>query len=189
MPAIGFEAQPTGCISDGPWHDPNSVGAAHCVAASSIEPHYFIRDSPFGGEDDTFAYQLSSRSNKESTIKALSIVRPSGRRIASGQKTLEVRRWHPHLNPSQDLLIVENGRFLHADGDEDNEGVAVAIVRVKAVRPFVFTDMQAACARYFEHGWLAWELSDVRPVTHPASIRAARGIYEVDFNNYPFVRV
>ncbi|WP_099489908.1 ASCH domain-containing protein [Pseudomonas sp. 2822-15] len=114
-------------------------------------------------------------------MKALSIVRPSGARIASGEKTLEVRRWHPDLDPSEDLLIVENGRFLHIDGDEDDDGIAVAIVRVKAVRPFALVDMQAACASYFQDGWLAWELSDLRPVTHSVIIRAARGIYEVDF--------
>ncbi len=59
---------------------------------------------------------------------------------------------------------MENERFLHNDGDEDDNGIAVAIVRVKAVRPFILADMQAACASYFEDGWLAWELSDIRPV-------------------------
>lgn len=97
------------------------------------------------------------------------------------REILEVRRWHPDLDPCEDLLIVENGRFLHTYGDEDDDGIAVAIVCVKAVRPFVLTDMQAACASYFEEGWLAWELSDLRSVKHRAAIRAARGIYEVDF--------
>lgn len=108
-------------------------------------------------------------------------MRPSGGRIASGVKTLEVRRWYPDLAPCEDLLIVENGRFLHEEGDEDPDGIAVAIVRVKAVRRFVQADMKAACASYFEDGWLAWELSYLRPVTHPVTVRAARGIYEVDF--------
>lgn len=76
---------------------------------------------------------------------------------------------------------MENERFLHNDGDEDDNGIAVAIVRVKAVRPFILADMQAACASYFEDGWLTWELSDIRPVIPPVTIRAARGIYEVDF--------
>lgn len=111
-------------------------------------------------------------------MKALSIVRPNGGRIASGQKTLEVRRWHPHLDPCEDLLIVENGRFLHTDGDED-EGNAVAIVRVKAVRPFEVADVPAACASSYSAGWLAWELSDVRPITRALAVTAARGIYEV----------
>ncbi len=108
-------------------------------------------------------------------------MRPSGSRIAAGEKTLEIRRWQPQLEPSQDLLIVENGRFLHTDGDEDETGVAVAIVRVKAVRAFTPEDVPAACASYFEEGWLAWELSDVRPLTRPFTALAARGIYDVEF--------
>lgn len=114
------------------------------------------------------------------TIKALSLVKPSGSRIASGEKTLEVRRWHPELEPWEDLLIVQNGRFLHNEGEEDADGLGVAIVRVKAVRPFVLADMQAACASRFAEGWLAWELSHVRPITPPVRVRAARGIYTVE---------
>ncbi|OLS60411.1 ASCH domain-containing protein [Pseudomonas putida] len=113
-------------------------------------------------------------------MKALSIVSPGGTRIASGQKTLEIRRWHPDLALCEDLLIVENERFLHNDGEED-EGHAVAIVRVKAVRPFEVADIEAACASYHEDGWLAWELSDIRAITKPLPVRAARGIYEVEF--------
>lgn len=113
-------------------------------------------------------------------MKALSIVSPNGGRIASGQKTLEVRRWHPDLAPYEDLLIVENGRFLHNDGEED-DGYAVAIVRVKAIRPFERDDIAAACATSFAEGWLAWELEDVRAITPPVTMRAARGIYEVEF--------
>ncbi|WP_259744563.1 ASCH domain-containing protein [Pseudomonas protegens] len=107
-------------------------------------------------------------------------MRANGGRIASGEKTLGIRRWHPHLDPSEDLLIVENGRFLYSDGDEDEDGIAVAIVRVTAVRPFALADMQAACASNFEEGRLAWELSHARPITDPVTLRAARGIYEVD---------
>lgn len=114
------------------------------------------------------------------TIKALSIVSPSGSRIAAGQKTLEVRRWAPDLAPDEDLLIVENGRFLHTEGDED-DGLAVAIVRVKAVRPFTVEDIPAACASSYAEGWLAWELTDVRALTEAIPVRAARGIYEIRF--------
>lgn len=117
-------------------------------------------------------------------IKALSIVRPSGSRIASGEKTLEVRRWKPNLAPYEDLLIVENERFLHNDGDQDNNGVPVAIVKIGVVRPFIFSDMQSACASIFEDGWLAWELVDVRPVQSTQYVLAARGIYEIDFYDF-----
>ena len=106
---------------------------------------------------------------------------PNGSRIASGEKTLEIRRWRPDLTPSEDLLIVENRRFLRGEGDEDDDATAVAIVRVKAIRPFVLTDMQAACASNFAQGWLAWELNHLRPLKNPVTVRAAKGIYEVDF--------
>ncbi len=115
-------------------------------------------------------------------MRALSIVRPGGGLIASGRKTLEVRRWVPELSPSDDLLIVENGRFLRQDGDEDPDGMAVAVVRVRAIRPFTPADMTAACASFFEEGWLAWELSDLRPLPPGRRLRAARRIYEVDFS-------
>lgn len=88
-------------------------------------------------------------------MKALSIVAPGGSRIASGDKTIEVRRWPPELAPDDDLLIVENGIWLHQDGDEDPDGTAVAIVRVARVRPFTLADMAAACASSFAEGWLA----------------------------------
>jgi hypothetical protein len=82
--------------------------------------------------------------------------------------------------PAEDLLIVENDRFLREAGEEDHDGRAVAVVRVSAIRPFVEGDMQAACASYFEEGWLAWELTDIRPVASEERVLAARGIYEVN---------
>ncbi len=112
-------------------------------------------------------------------MRALSIVNPAGSRIAGGRKTIEVRRWRPDLPPGEDLLIVENGRFLMEDGDEDPDGRVVAIVRVGAVRPWTADDLEASCATGFEAGWLAWELYDVRPVTSATPVLAARRLYDL----------
>lgn len=68
-----------------------------------------------------------------------------------------------------------------ANPDTDENGTPVAIVKVKAVRPFTLADMVLACAAYFEDGWLAWELVDMRPIQSNSCVVAARGIYEVDF--------
>lgn len=116
-------------------------------------------------------------------IKALSIVHPGGSRIAAGLKTLEARRWTPGLSPDEDLLIVENHRFLHRDGETDPDGRAVAVVRVARTRPFTRGDMAAACAGSFAEGWLAWELTHIRPLTRGPRIPAARGVYEVDLDS------
>ena len=107
---------------------------------------------------------------------------PNGCKIATGKKKLEVRRWKPDLTPKEDLLIVENGRFLQRENEEDQDGRAVAVVKVTAVRAFLFSDMEAACASYFEEGWLAWELSDIRPISKTIVVRAARGIYTIPTN-------
>lgn len=110
--------------------------------------------------------------------KAISIVRPGGSLIAAGTKTLEVRRWHPPLQLGENLLVVESNRFLQ--GEDEDQGAAVAIVRVTAVRPFCKFDMAAACASSFEEGWLAWELNDVRSLPFPIPMAARRKIYEAE---------
>lgn len=112
-------------------------------------------------------------------MRALSIVRPAGRRIAEGQKTIEVRKWLPDLSADEDLILVENGRYLLRDGDEDTDGRVVAIVRVQAVRPWTEADLLASCAATFEEGWLAWELHLVRPVTSEMPVLAARRLYDL----------
>ncbi len=116
-------------------------------------------------------------------IKALSVVTPSGTLIARGEKTLEVRRWYPDITPDEDLLIIENRHYLRQDGEEDPDGHAVALVRVKAVRAFERTDIAAACASYYEDGWLAWELTDIRPISCDQKVVAARGIYQVELGD------
>ena len=112
-------------------------------------------------------------------MRALSIVSPGGARIATGLKTIEVRRWRPDLAPDEDLIIVQNVRYLMKEGDEDPDGRVVAIVRVGAVRPFTRADMQAACATTFEEGWLGWDLHTVRPVTSSPAVLAARRLYKL----------
>lgn len=118
---------------------------------------------------------------KRVSIKVLSVVSPAGQLIASGNKTIEVRRWLPDLSPEEDLLIVENLNFLTKDGDEEL-GIALAIVNISSVRPFTHEDIQAACASNFEEGWFAWEISNVRRLNTVKSVRAARKIYTVEWN-------
>jgi hypothetical protein len=116
-------------------------------------------------------------------MKALSILQPGGSRIASGEKTIEVRGWTPDLRDGEDLLIVESHRPLLEDDDTDLNGRIVAVVKVRAVRPFTTADMARACALVYEDGQLAWELTDVRAVRPPfGPVPAARKIYELDIS-------
>lgn len=113
-------------------------------------------------------------------FQALSIVYPSGTKIARGEKTIEVRSWLPPEGFNEDLLIIENKIFLRKEGEIDHDGTLVAIVKIKNVRPFEKSDVAAACATKWEPGYYSWELTDVRPVNSLEKVIAARGIYQVE---------
>ena len=112
-------------------------------------------------------------------MTTLSIVAPSGKNIAEGRKTLEIRSWHPEKLPLTDLLIVENGRFLIESDDSDDDGRLVAMVDSLELRPWLPVDVEAACASRWEPGYWAWCISNVRPVSTPARTRAARKLYGI----------
>lgn len=114
-------------------------------------------------------------------IKAISIVAPGGTKIARGEKTLEIRRWKPDLRENEDLLIVENKKFLTQELEVDPDAMAVAIVTIGKVRAFIRDDMKAACASYYEDGWLAWEIENIRPIAHAFKARAERKIYWLNY--------
>jgi hypothetical protein len=114
-------------------------------------------------------------------MKAVSVLHPAGSRIATGEKTIEVRPWRPDLAPDEDVVIVETHRRLEAVDDTDLNGRIVAVAKVKAVRPFTVSDIARACALFFQDGQLAWELTEVRPVRPPRGpVTAARKLYELD---------
>jgi len=112
-------------------------------------------------------------------MKVISIVSPNGTKIAQGLKTIEVRSWLPTIALGEDLLIVENNKFLRSENETDSKGVPVAIVKIKAIREFLEADVVAACASHWEAGYYSWELEDIRPVKSKFFVLAARGIYEI----------
>jgi hypothetical protein len=109
---------------------------------------------------------------------ALSIVAPNGSRIASGQKTLEIRNWRPPKLPLRDLLIVENKVFLHGEEQSDADGIAVALVDVDDVHAWLPAELKAACwAEWVPDLW-AWQVSHVRPIDGALRVAARRKLYD-----------
>lgn len=116
------------------------------------------------------------------TYLALSVVEPAGDRIRAGQKKLEIRRWKPEQLPLRDLLIVQNKvRLSRAGTTEDPDGTAVALVDVIAVREWQKEDVDDACAKQWEPGWLAWELQNVRPFDAAHRVPARLRLYTLSF--------
>ncbi|MGC4015070.1 MAG: ASCH domain-containing protein [Luteolibacter sp.] len=113
--------------------------------------------------------------------RALSVVAPAGNLIRAGVKTLEVRRWVPDVLPLRDLVIVQNKIRLSTEGvTEDAEGEAVALVDIEAVGEWREDQLAEACGSWWEPGWKAWRLTNVRPIEVPSRVPARLGIYEID---------
>lgn len=120
-------------------------------------------------------------SGNTTTHRALSVVAPAGDWIRDGRKTLEIRRWQPEELPLRGLVIVQNKIRLGSDGImEDLEGMAVALVDVESVEAWCEDESEPACASYWEPGWLAWRLVNVRPITPPLPCPARLRIYTVE---------
>ena len=61
---------------------------------------------------------------------ALSIVKPAVDDIVAGRKRVEIRSWAPPVIPLRDLVLVQNTISLRQDGEEDPDGIALALVDV-----------------------------------------------------------
>jgi hypothetical protein len=81
--------------------------------------------------------------------------------------------------PLKDFMIVENQHFLLNDGDED-VGFAVALVDIESVHPWQSDEVDAACATYWAEGYLAWFISNIRPVAQPLHTIAKRKLYRIE---------
>jgi hypothetical protein len=112
---------------------------------------------------------------------ALSVVSPAGDLIRSGEKILEIRQWSPDSIPLRDLVIVQNKIRLSSDGvTDDPDGEAIAIVDIESVKEWHESEMDEACASYWEPGWKAWRMSNVRPLFLEGRLPARLRIYSVD---------
>ena len=81
--------------------------------------------------------------------------------------------------PLENLAIVQNKRRLTKDDPIDLNGSVIAVVDVTHIRKWTSKDAEEACSEW-EEGWLAWELKNVRKVTHPVAAPAKRKIYNIE---------
>ena len=105
-----------------------------------------------------------------SVFKALSLKQPWANMIASGEKTIETRRWPTDYRGP--LLIVSS-----KSPNIPPTGCAVALATLRDCRRMTKADESAARCQLYA-GAYAWVLQDVRPLK-PFPVRGQLGIYEV----------
>lgn len=114
-------------------------------------------------------------------MKAFSVVSPWGNIIANGQKTLEIRSWQPDTLPMKNIALVQNEIRLTQADQIDPNGEVVAIVDIVGCKSWVQSECrQAGCDESeFVAGYLAWELGNIRKLSHPVKAMAKRKFYEL----------
>jgi len=113
--------------------------------------------------------------------QALSVVNPAGTRISEGRKSIEVRKWSPDILPLKNLVIVQNEQRLSSNGlMEDPDGLALVLVDVVSCTEWTEHLLEKSCGSYWEPGWLAWHLENIRPLNIYSPVPAKLRIYEVE---------
>mgnify|MGYP001598287829 CR=1 FL=1 len=106
-------------------------------------------------------------------MKALSVRQPWASLIASGKKTIELRRWKTSYRGP--LLICASA---HKQGTGP-KGVAVAMVDLIDIRPATPTDAIAACCDPV-NGEFAWVLKNAHPIM-PFPVQGKLSVFSVAF--------
>ena len=105
-------------------------------------------------------------------MKALSVRQPWASLIASGQKTIELRRWRTSYRGP---LLIYASASKQGDGPK---GVAVAVVDLIDIRPSHADDARAACCEPAARE-LAWVLENPRLIT-PFYVKGKLSVFSVE---------
>ncbi len=114
---------------------------------------------------------MPPHADEDRAMKALSLKQPWANLIASGQKTIETRKWGTDFRG--DLLIVSS-----KSPKIEPAGFALAIVELFDCRPMMLSDERAAMCEVYEHA-VAWLFRNIRPV-EPFAVKGQLGIFDVD---------
>lgn len=105
-------------------------------------------------------------------MKALSVKQPWANMIASGEKTIETRKWYTDYRGSLLIVSSKTPRIEPA-------GYAIAVAKLIDCRPMTKNDEENACCDLYQ-GAYAWVLINIKKIT-PFPVKGQLGIYDVDY--------
>lgn len=121
--------------------------------------------------------------------QAISILSPAVENIMNGSKSIEIRSWKPGIIPLNNVVLVQNKKYLKNQYDEDF-GVALAIADFVSVREWSYEDFlrqdeNTTLSKSWAPGYFVWEIENVRPLKRAVECVARKGIYILDlYINY-----
>ena len=105
-------------------------------------------------------------------MKALSIKQPWANMIASGEKSIETRKWCTDYRGN--LLIVSSKK-----PKIEPAGYALAVAKLIECQPMTREDEEEACCSLYA-GAYSWVLTNIRKIK-PFPVKGQLGLYEVEF--------
>ncbi|MGA3208034.1 MAG: ASCH domain-containing protein [Syntrophales bacterium] len=105
-------------------------------------------------------------------MKALSVKQPWANMIASGEKTIETRKWSTNYRGS--LLIVSS-----KSPQIEQVGYAIATAKLVDCRPMTKKDEEETCCVWYP-GARAWVLTNITKIK-PFPVRGQLGIFDVNY--------
>jgi hypothetical protein len=109
---------------------------------------------------------------KRLVMKALSVKQPWANMIASGEKTIETRKWYTDY---RGLLLIVSSKTPRIEP----AGNAIAIAKLIDCRPMTKKDEEEACCEWYL-GAYAWVLTNIKKI-EPFPVRGQLGIFDVDY--------
>lgn len=106
-------------------------------------------------------------------MKALSVRQPWANMIASGEKTIETRKWCTDYRGPLLIVSSKTPRIEPA-------GYAIAVAKLVDCRPMTMRDAEEACCDWYL-GAYAWILINIKKIKQPFPVTGQLGIYEVDY--------
>jgi hypothetical protein len=111
-------------------------------------------------------------------MKAISIKQPHASRIASGEKTIELRTWTTTYRGPLLVCVSAKPKL-----DNLPVGVAICAVNLSGIRRATKEDSAAACFSVDPRRHFAWILSDAKLLEFVLPVKGRLGLYDVEINH------
>lgn len=104
--------------------------------------------------------------------KAISLKQPFANLVASGEKTIETRKWSTNYRGDLVICSSQNPKI-------EPYGKALCIVELYNIKPMETKHEKKACIKVYPKA-KAWFLRNLRPINPPVPVKGSLGIFRLN---------